>query len=120
MSASHNVTGVLFLIEPTQQITATFKKREFVLEVQDGMYTEYIKLQAIQDRESLLDPFKVGDTVTVHFNLKGKPYTKDGKTSYFTNIDAWKIEAATAIAPVAAPVAAPTEDTEKGTDDMPF
>ena len=36
-----------------------------------------------------------GDEINVFFNLKGKPYTnKEGVTSYFSNLDAWRIEAA--------------------------
>ncbi len=36
----------------------------------------------------MLDSHKVGDTMTVHFNLSSREY--NGK--YYHNIDAWKIE----------------------------
>ncbi len=80
------------IFEP-QQVTERFRKREFVVAYQDGTYTEQIKMQLTQDRCDLLDAFHEGDEVKVAFSLKGRAYTRDGKTTYFTNIDAWKITA---------------------------
>ena len=37
-----DVTGRVHEIYPEQQVTEKFKKREFVLEIQDGMYQQYI------------------------------------------------------------------------------
>ena len=34
----------------------------------------------------------VGDEIKVYFNIKGTKWEKEGKTSYFTNLDAWRIE----------------------------
>ncbi len=34
----------------------------------------------------------IGDEIKVYFNLRGNKYEKDGKVSYFTNLDAWRIE----------------------------
>ncbi|MFM8473654.1 MAG: DUF3127 domain-containing protein, partial [Candidatus Kapaibacterium sp.] len=47
---SFDVTGKLHEIYPEQQVTEKFRKREFVLETQDGMYQQYIKFQMTQDR----------------------------------------------------------------------
>ena len=41
----------------------------------------------------LLDKFNTGQVVTVHFNIRGKSWEKDGKTSYFNSLEAWRIEA---------------------------
>ena len=39
------------------------------------------------------DPLKVGDDVTVYFNLSAKEYTdKDGKKKWFNSVQAWKIQ----------------------------
>jgi hypothetical protein len=86
------VQGKLEVIYDAQQVTDRFKKREFVLEVQSGMYPEYVKMQLTQDRCSLLDGLKAGDIVKASFNLRGRPYTKNGETTYFTNLEAWRIE----------------------------
>ena len=39
-----------------------------------------------------LDNFKVGDLVTITFALNGRPFDKDGKTTYFTSVNGYKIE----------------------------
>jgi len=40
-----------------------------------------------------LDKFNTGQVVTVHFNIRGKSWEKDGKTSYFNSLEAWRIDA---------------------------
>lgn len=89
---SFEVSGKIEEIYEEQQITEKFKKREFVIEIQDGMYPSYIKFQLTQDRCDLIESYSKGDEVKVNFNLKGRPYTKNGKTTYFTNIEAWRVE----------------------------
>ncbi len=91
---SFELQGKIEVIFDTQQVTDRFKKREFVVAFQDGTYTEQIKMQLTQERCDLMDEFNEGDEVKVMFNLKGRAYTKDGKTSYFTNLDAWRVSAA--------------------------
>lgn len=93
---AYEVTGRLHEIFDEQQVSEKFRKREFVLEVQDGQYPEHIKFQMVQDKTSLIDPFKTGDEVKVTFNLRGRGFNKNGQMIYFTNLEAWKIELATA------------------------
>jgi len=92
--SSLEVKGKLIVKFNAQQVTERFKKREFVLEIASGNYSEQVKFQLAQDKCDLLDKFKEGEEINVFFNLKGKPYTKDGVTSYFNNLDAWRIETA--------------------------
>jgi hypothetical protein len=90
---SYEMTGFLHLKEDTKQLSEKFKKREFVLEVQDGNYTQFPKLQLIQKNCDLLDDIDINAEITVSFNVQGKPYTnKENVTLYFTNLTAWKIE----------------------------
>ncbi|NLR92050.1 MULTISPECIES: DUF3127 domain-containing protein [Flammeovirga] len=108
------VVGKVEKIMDTQQVSDRFKKREFVLLIQDGSYPQYIKFQATQDRCTLLDGFNEGDDIAVTFDLKGRPFDKGGETIYFTNLEAWRIQAAAAAQPQAAPqqaYAAPTQQT---------
>jgi len=93
---SFDVQGRLHEIFDEQQVSEKFRKREFVLEIPDGSYTQYIKFQLTQDKCNALDQFKIGDDVKVAFNLSGKPFTKNGTTMYFTNLGAWRIERADA------------------------
>jgi len=86
------VTGKITMIGEEKQVTDRFKKREFVLEIQEGFYAEFIKFQLTQDKCSLIDGFDKDEEVKVSFNLRGRPYNKNGETIYFTNLEAWKID----------------------------
>jgi hypothetical protein len=93
---SLEVTGKLAVKYPTQQVSERFKKREFVLELAEeingNVYTNYAKMQLVQNKCEILDRFNEGDAVKVSFNIKGNKWEKDGKINYITNLDAWRIE----------------------------
>lgn len=91
-----NLTGSVVEVFDTQQIKDTFKKREFVIEyAENPQYPEFIKFECIQDKCGLLDSVKVGDTIDVHFNLKGRKWTDPkGVVKYFNTLQAWKIDKA--------------------------
>ncbi|KUG08782.1 DUF3127 domain-containing protein [Solirubrum puertoriconensis] len=91
---AYEATGRLHDIMDEQQVSEKFRKREFVLEVVDGQYPEHIKFQLVQDKTSLIDQYKIGDEVRVQFNLRGRGFNKNGQMLYFTNLEAWRIEAA--------------------------
>jgi len=93
---SFDVQGKLHEIFDEQQVSDKFRKREFVLEIPDGSYTQFVKFQLTQDKCNVLDQYKIGDDVKVAFNLSGKPFTKNGTTMYFTNLSAWRVEGADA------------------------
>ena len=89
-----NIQGKLIEIFDTIQITETFKKREFI--IQDNKnpeYPEYIKVEVIQDKVSLLDNINIGDEIYVLINIKGRKWEdKEGNIKYFNSIQGWKIE----------------------------
>lgn len=93
---AYDVTGRLHEIFDEQQVSDKFRKREFVLEVQDGQYPQQIKFQLTQDKTSLIDPYKMGDEVKVTFDLRGRGFNKNGQMLYFTNLEAWRVEPAAA------------------------
>jgi hypothetical protein len=84
------VEGKLHRIFPTEQKSASFSAREFVLEIPDGNYPQLVKFQAVQERCGLLDSFREGDRVKVSFDLRGREW--NGK--YLTNLNAWRIDSA--------------------------
>lgn len=93
MSTSYEAVGKLYHSGETRNATATFRVREFVLEVDSNGYKEYVKFQAVQDRTQDLDKFRTGDELKVTFDLKGrKKDGNDGKEMFFTNLNAWRIE----------------------------
>lgn len=85
---SFEIEGSLYKVFETESKTATFKAREFVLEYQDGNYPQFIKFQLTQDRCDIIDSYKAGDQVKVHFSLRGREWNE----KYFTNLNAWRIE----------------------------
>jgi single-strand DNA-binding protein len=66
------VSGKIIKILPVESKSATFQTREFVIEIPDGNYTQFVKFQLTQDRCGLVDAFKEGDSVKVSFNLRGR------------------------------------------------
>ena len=93
---SFEIKGKIIEIYDLVAISDRFKKREFVIENSENNggfeFVNSIKFQLTQDRTNQVDGFKNGDEVKVSFNVRGKKWEKDGKVSYFTNLDAWKIE----------------------------
>lgn len=119
---NYELNGKLYHKTATQQKTESFKVREFVLEqseeVNGKTYTNYVKLQASQNKADLLDDANEGDELKVNFNIRGSKREKDGKTSYFTNLDAWKIEVVGKGAKK--PAITEAEVVEEEGDDLPF
>src|ERR1700741_478811 len=97
---SFEVTGKLLAKFETQQVSDKFKKREFVLELAEeingNIYTNFAKMQLVQNKCDIIDRFKEGEQVKVSFNIKGNRWERDGKVNYITNLDAWRVESATA------------------------
>lgn len=90
------VSGRIVLINETKQITDSFRKREFVVEVAENPeYPEFIQMEMIQDKCNVLEGYSVGDMVKVELNLKGRKWTDpQGVDKYFNTLQAWKIEKA--------------------------
>lgn len=122
--------GTLIVKNDTQEISERFRKREFVIEKKETSpngfeFVDTIKFQLTQDRCSLIDNINVGQDVNVSFNIRGNKWEKDGNTSYFVNLDAWRIDLAqempasgnNASMPAEIP---PQEDTDGQDDDLPF
>lgn len=88
----YTIKGELKEIRKEQQISDSFKKREFVLTDMSGQYPETILFQTVQDRSFLLDKFKEGDMVEIYFNIRGREWTNpQGEVKYFNSFDVWKI-----------------------------
>lgn len=102
---AYQVEGKLVKKYDTESKTASFSAREFVLEVPDGNYPQFVKLQLVQDRCSLIDPFNEGDMMRVDFDLRGREW--QGK--YFTSLNAWKVGKADGTAAAAPNAAAPAQ-----------
>ncbi|MCU4177405.1 DUF3127 domain-containing protein [Carboxylicivirga sp. N1Y90] len=123
---SFEISGNLIVKDEVVEINASFKKREFVIEVVNERNTDwndFVKFQLTQDKCSLLDPVQLGDVLKVTFNIRGRKWEKDGKVNYFSNLEAWRVEKEEAVLPPDAPAPNFTEAEipPAGPDeDLPF
>ena len=86
------VIGEIKAVGNTQVISDKFSKRELVVSTAE-QYPQHILIEFNQDKCSLLDKYKVGETVKVSINLRGREWTNpQGETKYFNTIQGWKIE----------------------------
>jgi len=93
MSDSLTVTGILCHISDVQKISDTFKKVDIAVEIPDDNYPQFIALQLVNDKCSLLANYKKGSHVVIHYNLQGRKWdSPTGETKYFNTLTAWKIE----------------------------
>src|SRR5258706_7080562 len=87
--------GKVHLAYETKQVSERFTKREFVVEIADGKYPQFVLFQLTGDRCNQLDDHRVGDSVRVTFNLRGREWrSPQGETKYFNSLDVWKLETA--------------------------
>jgi hypothetical protein len=94
---SFEISGRLAEKFETQKVSDRFQKREFVLEIKSSgasgyEFVDFIKFQLTQDKCALLDQFSINDPVKASFNLRGRKWERDGQVSYFTNLEAWRLE----------------------------
>ncbi|MEX1365340.1 MAG: DUF3127 domain-containing protein [Nannocystaceae bacterium] len=89
-------SGTLHVINETQQISARFQKREFVVQLADNpRYPQFVQFQLTGDRCDALEGFKVGDEVELDFSLRGREWrSPKGEIKYFNSLDVWTIEPA--------------------------
>lgn len=115
------VEGKLVKKYDVESKSSSFQAREFVIEVPDGNYPQFVKFQLVQDRCALIDNMNEGEQIKVHFDLRGREW--QGK--YFTNLNAWKVEKMTGTnsAPPATAEAGSfpsAADEPAADDDLPF
>jgi len=114
---STTITGEVFEVFPTKQVTDKFCKREFVVKTSDNAdYPEFLPIEVIQDKCGHLDYIQKGDKVDVSVNIKGRPWTnpKTKEERYFLSLQAWKIDKA------GSPTHSITEETVEDNQPLPF
>lgn len=96
---ANKISGRIITLSPTQTLTSnngnSYNKRDFVIErivfdrntgqpATDPSDTPIFSL--IGENCKLLDNAKIGDEVTVDYELRGRSYQKDGNIKYFNDI----------------------------------
>lgn len=86
------VIGKVKVINPEQQVSASFKKRELVVTT-DEQYPQGILIEFTQDKCDILNSYKQGESVKVSINLRGREWINpQGEARYFNSIQGWRIE----------------------------
>jgi single-strand DNA-binding protein len=121
------IEGKLYRKFDTMQIKADFSKREFVIETNE-QYSQKVKFELTKEKCALLDNYKEGDSIKVHFNLRGSEW--QGK--FLVNLQAWKLDKPgdsnsgnntnnyTGNLPSFTKTPPPPKDPIEGEDDLPF
>jgi hypothetical protein len=112
-------TGTIVFIGETKQVSDKFTTREFVLTDQNEKYPQEVKFQVTQKNCALLDIYNLGDEVTVHYNLRGRRYEKNGTVNWYNSIEAWKFESGS-VHHSSNKAKKATTTSEMDVDDIPF
>ena len=123
------VTGRIKVINPTQEVSASFKKRELVVTTEE-QYPQHIMIEFTQAKVDDLNSYKPGEQVKVSINLRGREWVNpQGETKYFNSIQGWRIERLQQEAPAGQPMPSmpaaqafepATSFNEEEHDDLPF
>ena len=86
------LTGKIKLIGETKTFgTGNFAKRDLVVTTDEQYLIEFV-----QDKCDILNKYKVGDSVKVGINLRGREWINpEGVAKYFNSIQGWRIDKAT-------------------------
>ena len=107
--------GKIKVINPTQEVSASFKKRELVVTT-DEQYPQHILIEFNQDKCDILNNYNIGEAVKVSINLRGREWVNpQGETKYFNSIQGWRIEKEATQQPAPA-----TNLNENELDDLAF
>jgi len=125
-SQSFEIQGKLHKVFPSENKSRILQVREFVIELENGQYSQLIKFQLTQDRCDLIDAYSEGEEIQVSFDLRGREW--DGK--YFINLNAWRLNRPSSTEKTGSPKPAvqdevlSTSDNEEtfaqSFDDLPF
>lgn len=93
---NYSITGALYSVAAVNNISDRFRKREFVIAIEekgrDQTWVNYVRMQLENKDVLMIDQFHIGDEIEVTFDIKGSKAEKMGETLFFTNLKAWKIE----------------------------
>ena len=122
--ANNTITGTVHEIGDVQDFGPTFSKCQVVIKT-DSQYDPFIPIEFVNDKINLVQNLSEGETVTVHYDLRGRYWEKGNR--YFLTAQAWKVDGPEndreGVQNRAQAVTEPetVEDAESGVqDDIPF
>jgi len=89
MFQTFQIVGVIQSIEEPVTISENYTERVFVVKYESNAEYSYdVALTLVNGKMNMIDAFREGEKVTVHFNLS----SRKAKGNYYTKLNAWKIE----------------------------
>lgn len=89
MFQTFQITGEITAIDKAVEFSPKYTERTFVVKYDTSAdYSYDAALTLANTKIPMIDDFKVGDKVTVHFN----PSSREVKGNYYTKLNVWKIE----------------------------
>ena len=90
---NYEVKGILHAKGEIQQRSEKFSTRQFTIKLTDEKFEQVVTFELLNDRTDIIDPFGIGEEVTVSFNLKGREWkSPQGELKYFNTLEAWKVQ----------------------------
>lgn len=115
------VQGTIKKLNETQTFGSNgFRKREVVITTQE-QYPQHILIEFVQDKCDLLNNFKVGQSVKIGINLRGREWVNpQGETKYFNSIQGWRIDKVEGQPQPEPTKEQPNLNNTEDNDDLPF
>jgi len=84
--------GILKLKGETVEVSAKFKKRDFVV-TSEEQYPQHVSFQLNQDHCDIIDPINIGEKLKVAFGLNGREWKKPDteEIKYFNTLVAFQV-----------------------------
>ena len=84
---AYEVKGVVHQIDQEQTFASGFTKRMIVIKTEEK-YAQTVPIEFFKDDVIKVEKLKLGQEVTVHFNLRGSEH--NGR--FYCNLQGWKID----------------------------
>lgn len=89
MFQTFQITGRITAIEDAKEFSEKYKEKTFVVKYDTSAdYSYDASLTLANTKLGMIDDFRVGDNVTVHFNVS----SREVRGNWYTKLNVWKIE----------------------------
>lgn len=86
------IKGEITDVFPAELVTSNFEKRVAWVKEVDVQYPNTYPLEFHQNDVNLLDNFVPGDLVTCKVDVRGRQWTKNGKSGCMLTLKCWRID----------------------------
>ncbi|MDA3614700.1 DUF3127 domain-containing protein [Polluticaenibacter yanchengensis] len=112
-------TGKIVAVNPVQQISENYKKQTVWISDNAPQYPQTLEFVLSQKIIGIMDNLAPGAELSVTFNLKGRLYEKNGKSSVFNSLEIFKFDLLNTTTPQPSAQTAQSQPAASP-DDLPF